>query len=462
TVGRAAGPATSLVANDPLFVQQWHHRHLEAAAAWLRATGTGVVVAVIDSGVSPATSANGDGFCHPLAGEYDSVLDHEGPGAAADHLGHGTFVAGVIAECTGNGIGAAGLASGASILAIRACTDDYECASSDVATAIDWATMHGAQVINLSLGMPCGETDWPECSTAIENDAIARAKAAGIVVIAIAGNGHEDHLGFPANHPDVIGVGGVDERLLKTSFSSWGTALSVTAPAGEPGVDNDGDGFEDQILQETLRSVCTFAGAPGYTYCRWSGTSFAAPHVAAIVALLLEAHPGASREQLRRAIEESALDRGVPGFDALYGHGVIQANAALTRLDTIIATDPATCIPGPNRLCLLQNRFAIDVSWTNYAGISGAGVVRPLTSDSGLFWFFAPANLELLVKMVDGCSFNGHYWVYAAATTDVEYHLTVTEAATGAERHFDNALGVASPAFTSIDAFPCAPSDAGP
>jgi subtilisin family serine protease len=451
----STGAGASLVADDPLFVQQWHHRQIGAEAAWLRATGEGVVVAVIDSGVRIATTAGSDGFCHPLAGEYDAVLDHAGPGTAVDRLGHGTFVAGVIAQCTGNGTGGAGLAPGASILAIRACTDDSECASSDVATAIEWAATHGARVINLSLGMACGATDWPECSTAIENDAIARAVAAGVLIVANSGNGHEDHLGFPANHPEVMGVGGVEARLQKTSYSSWGEALSVMAPAGEPNVDTDGDGFEDEILQETLRRVCVLGGGNSLVYCRWSGTSFAAPHVVATAALLLEEHPGASRDQVRRAIEESTLDRGAPGFDPLYGHGVVQADAALGRLDEIVANEGEGCVATPGNLCLLQNRFGVEVSWTNYQGISGAGIARPLTTDSGLFWFFAPANLELLVKMVDGCAFNGHYWVYAAATTDVEYHLRVTESATGAYRTFDNTLGTASPAFTSIDAFPC-------
>ena len=452
TLERLPQGGEPLVADDPLLVQQWHHRQIGAEAAWLRSTGEGVVVAVIDSGVRVGA---GDGFCHPLAGEYDAVLDQAGPGTAIDRLGHGTFVAGVIAQCTGNGTGGAGLAPGASILAIRACTDDAECASSDVATAIDWATTHGARVINLSLGMACGATDWPECSTAIENDAIARAVAAGVIVVANSGNGHEDHLGFPANHPEVMGVGGVEARRLKTSYSSWGEALSVMAPAGEPNVDTDGDGFEDEILQETLRRVCVLGGGNSLVYCRWSGTSFAAPHVVATAALLLEEHPGASRDQVRRAIEESALDRGAAGFDPLYGHGVVQADAALGRLDEIVASEGEGCVAAPGRLCLLQSRFGVEVSWTNYQGISGAGIAHPLTSDSGLFWFFAPENLELLVKMVDGCAFNGHYWVYAAATTDVEYHLRVTESASGAYRTFDNILGTASPAFTSIDAFPC-------
>ncbi len=455
TSNPASAGGGDLVSDDPLFARQWHHRLIGAEAAWLRSTGEGVRVAIVDSGVSVATSSEDDGLCRPLAGEYDAVLDLEGPGTAADVHGHGTFIAGVVAQCTGNGIGGAGLASGAAILAIRACTEDSECTSSDVATAIDWATTHGAQVINLSLGMACGSADWPECSTAIENDAIARAASAGVVLVANSGNGQQDHLGFPANHPQVMGVGAVEARLLKTSYSSWGSALSVMAPGGEPDVDTDSDGFEDQILQETLRQICQPFLPVGFSFCHWSGTSFAVPHVVAAVALLLEEHPTASRAQLRRAIEESALDRGAPGFDALYGHGVLQADAALGRLDEIVELEGEGCIAAAGRLCLLQNRFALEVSWTNYQGVSGHGTAHPLTSDSGLFWFFAPANLELLVKMVDGCAFNGHYWVYAAATTDVEYHLRVTESASGDFVTFDNTLGTASPAFTSIEAFPC-------
>lgn len=443
-----AGPAP----NDPLFVAQWHHHRAQAESAWQRASGDGVRVAVVDSGVSPGGT---DGFCFALAGEYDAVRDEEGPGEASDLIGHGTFVASVVAECTGNGIGAAGLAPGARILAIRACTADGECASSDVATGIDWATSHGARVVNLSLGMPCGDAEWPACSTAIENEAIARAAAAGVTIVANAGNGAEDHLGFPANHPEVIGVGGLDALERKTSYSSWGSALSVTAPAGEPGADDDGDGYEDQVLQETLRRVC--GSGTGFDYCLWSGTSFAAPHVAAAVALLLEEHPDATRAQLRRALEESAADRGAPGFDPLYGHGALRAAAALERLDEIVAAESGDCVASPTILCLGGSRFAAEVEWADYEGGSGPGMSYPLTSDSGLFWFFVPANLEMLVKVVDGCDFNGFHWVYAAATTDVAYELTVTDTTSGESKTFRNTLGTASPAFTDSAAFPCAP-----
>ncbi len=452
TAAAGAAAAPGFTPNDPLFPQQWHHRAVEAEIAWAIVRGAGVDVAVIDSGVS---TGGRDLACAPLAGEYDAVAGVAGPGVAADVHGHGTFIAGIVAQCTDNAEGAAGLAHGARLLAIRACTADAVCTASDVARAIDWATDQGARVITLSLGFACGGLDWPACSTAIENDAIARAAAAGVLIVAIAGNGAEDHLGFPANHPDVMGVGGVDARLLKASYSSWGSALSLVAPSGDTAVDADSDGHPDGILQETLGRICL--PLFDYAYCRWQGTSFAGPHVAAAAALLFAHRPEANRYQVRRALEESALDRGAAGFDAVYGHGLLQAAAALARLDAILAGDPASCSPSPERLCLQGNRFAAEVEWRDFQGGTGRGQALPRGADSGLFWFFAPSNLELLVKVLDGCPVNGRYWVFAAATTDVEYRLRVTDTATGAVRVWDNPMGVASPAVTEVSAFACGP-----
>ncbi len=114
-------------------------------------------------------------------------------------------------------------------------------------------------------------------------------------------------------------------------------------------------------------------------------------------------------------------------------------------------------MPSPERLCLAGGRFAVEVTWREFAGATGRGQALPRTADSGLFWFFAPTNLELLVKVLDGCGVNDRFWVFAAATTDVEYRLRVTDTANGSVREYPNALGVASPAVTDVSAFACAP-----
>jgi hypothetical protein len=117
-----------------------------------------------------------------------------------------------------------------------------------------------------------------------------------------------------------------------------------------------------------------------------------------------------------------------------------------------------TCQTNSQTLCLNNNRFQVRVTWKDYQGHTGNGTVVPYGSaDSGLFWFFASTNWEMLIKVLNGCGVNGHYWVYAAATTDVEYHLTVTDTSTGATRQYNNALGNASPAITDAAAFDSCP-----
>ncbi len=107
-----------------------------------------------------------------------------------------------------------------------------------------------------------------------------------------------------------------------------------------------------------------------------------------------------------------------------------------------------------SHLCLNGNRFRVDVEWRDYQGLTGSGRVAPYNSDdSGLFWFFSEDNWEMLIKVLDGCGINDRYWVFAAATTDVEYRLQVTDTATGDTRSYFNPLGSAAPAFTDSDAF---------
>lgn len=123
-----------------------------------------------------------------------------------------------------------------------------------------------------------------------------------------------------------------------------------------------------------------------------------------------------------------------------------------------VLVPPGTgCAESSAALCLGAERFRIAVEWRDYQGRRGAGHAYPLTADSGLFWFFSDTNLEVLVKVVDACTGFGRHWVYAAATTDVEYTLTATDTATGRSRSYFNPLGRRSPAITDSDAFATCP-----
>ncbi|MEM7351337.1 MAG: fibronectin type III domain-containing protein [Acidobacteriota bacterium] len=112
------------------------------------------------------------------------------------------------------------------------------------------------------------------------------------------------------------------------------------------------------------------------------------------------------------------------------------------------------CVAGPTTLCLNQGRFQVEVTWGDFAGNSGPATDAGLVSaDSGLFYFFSPNNWEMLVKVLDGCAINDRFWVFAAATTDVEYTLTVSDTLTGFVETYINPLGTAAPAVTDTDAF---------
>ncbi len=113
----------------------------------------------------------------------------------------------------------------------------------------------------------------------------------------------------------------------------------------------------------------------------------------------------------------------------------------------------AACVPGPDRLCLADGRFRVEVTWRDFTGQTGVGSVAACsTADSGLFWFFHPDNWELMVKVLDGCALNGHHWVFAAATTTVEYTLTVTDTLTGETKAYHNPLGTPAVAITDTSA----------
>ncbi|MEM7351988.1 MAG: beta-propeller fold lactonase family protein [Acidobacteriota bacterium] len=128
-----------------------------------------------------------------------------------------------------------------------------------------------------------------------------------------------------------------------------------------------------------------------------------------------------------------------------------------TRLNAV-STFHVGCIAGPRTLCLNQDRFRVEADWRDPAGQSGPGEVVPVESnDSGLFWFFSPDNWELLVKVLDGCDFNERFWVFASATTDVEYTLQVTDTRSGETVMYLNPLGTAAPAITDTNALATCP-----
>lgn len=115
------------------------------------------------------------------------------------------------------------------------------------------------------------------------------------------------------------------------------------------------------------------------------------------------------------------------------------------------------CLADPDTLCLEGGRYSAEVTWEDFQGNTGVGTAVPEATDSGMFWFFDAANLEVLVKVLDGCAVNDRFWVFAAATTNVAYELVVTDTVLGTSKSYSNALGVSAPAVTDTDAFDSCP-----
>ena len=303
------------IPNDELYSFQWHLPMVNMPEAWDVSTGEGVTVAIIDTGVNPfgRDSFGSTGDNRVLRG-YNAIAGLPG---GIDFEGHGTHVAGVVGQETDNGTGVAGIAYGANILPVKSLSIFGVGVDSWIIRGIRWATDQGADVINLSLGSF-------DDSQAFE-DAVNYAYENGVTVVAAAGNSGEGEVMYPAAYENCIAVGAVNYIKVITDYSNYGDALDLVAPGGDNNVDLNGDGFADGILQENFQF---FGFNWGFWY--YAGTSFASPHVAGIAALVKSIHPDYGPDEIRQVLQDTAQDLGDSGWDARYGHGLVDAYAAVS------------------------------------------------------------------------------------------------------------------------------------
>ena len=147
-----------------------------------------------------------------------------------------------------------------------------------------------------------------------------------------------------------------------------------------------------------------------------------------------------------------------PGVLILGVNDTIHDNNTGSFNVTVNVEGANTCVPGPTTLCLAGNRFRVEVAWRIPSGQTGAGTVASCgTADSGLFWFFSPTNWEMLIKILNGCGLNNRYWVFMAATTNVEFTLRVTDTLTGAVQQYFNPLNRLAPPLADTNAFATCP-----
>ncbi len=315
--------------NDPLYSSnQWSLPQMGLNTAWDTTTGSSsVIVAVVDTGVDAA---------HPdLAGKITTGANvgfnfvDNNTNTADDHF-HGTFVASIVAMNTNNSQGGAGVCWACKIMPLKVLDSTGSGSTFNVAAGIDWARTHGANVINLSLGSSAPDATM---QTAVDN-----AWNAGVIVVAASGNDNGAVL-YPGAYANAIAVGSNNQAAVKSSFSNFGPELDVMAPG-----------------ESVFGANCTCNGHTGY-YATGSGTSFAAPHVAGVIGLLISAGV-TDKDQIKNRLYQTATDMDAAGFDNNTGWGRVNAAAAIagggstatptatpTRTNTPTVTSTSTSTP---------------------------------------------------------------------------------------------------------------------
>jgi subtilisin family serine protease len=348
------------------------------------ATGAGVTIAVVDSGVDYNHEDLAGNIWTNLGEIPDDGIDNEGNGFVddvrgydfmgpfftsptedndpIDVLGHGTHVAG-IAAAEDNDIGVLGVAPDATIMPVRVLDDQGAGFDSTISMGIRYATDNGADIINMSLGglFP----------SAMMRDAVQYALDAGVTVVAASGNEFLYSLpSYPAGIPDVVSVAAADKKTLgetKTWWSNWGN-VDFLAPG------------------ESVLSSVPYTSSSDPKYLRFSGTSMASPHVAGALALVNEVHPGFGPTELEQALAATSGERYFSGKDEVAGSGFPDAEAATGTLpaDQVELYRDPYLIASDGRISTITLRV-LDGAGTPQAGVTGTfSVVAPGAGDADL------------------------------------------------------------------------------
>ena len=384
----ATGVAAAWRPNDTFLSQQWSLATLRAEEAWELSRGTGVTIAVVDTGVD---------YIHPdLAGRVDLGRDFvDGDDDPMDVQGHGTHVAGIAAGATDDGFGIAGMAPGSRILAIRVLDAKGAGNYSQVASGIVQAAQKGAKVINLSLG-------GPEQSELLRS-AIDYAASRGAIVTCATGNESAAAIGYPARYESCIAVGATDSADARAAFSNQGDGIDLVAPGA-------------QVLSSTM----------GGSHEAWDGTSMASPYVAGAAALLVS--QGLGRRAAVDALVTTAKDIGAPGYDTATGNGRIDAAAALqagaraprAASDTVAPTVASISVGAPTRGATSRAK----VVWRLR---KRTGFVRVGTSDFLGSHSYSRTKVRGNTRTIDTFRFRGGV-VYRSTVTQVKVRSVVRSA----------------------------------
>ena len=276
----------------------WGVDRIDADLAWGTSTGSGVKVAIVDTGISTN---------HPDLKVWGGINTIDPKKGYDDDNGHGSHVAGTVAALN-NTAGVVGVAYTAKLYAVKVLNASGSGYLSDVIEGLDWCIKNKMQVVNMSLGT----------STDVQSfhDAVKKVNEAGMVQVAAAGNTYGGRVTFPAAYPETIAVSATDKTNTIASFSSVGPEIDLAAP----GVD----------ILSTFRNKF---------YATMSGTSMSAPHVSGTAALVIAAGV-TGVDNVRERLQSTADDLGDTGLDPYYGYGLVDAEEAVTGSQTRLAPRP--------------------------------------------------------------------------------------------------------------------------
>jgi subtilisin family serine protease len=395
-----------LVPNDPYYASanSWGQGYddlwglkanrMNCAPAWDIATGSGVIVAVVDTGVDYNHADLAANICRDGSGNlvgYDvsGNTEVDDPDLAipdndpSDDLGHGTHCAGIIAGVGNNGQGIIGVAPGAKIMPVKIFPNAYD---NICAAGIKWAADNGADVLSCSWGPGSRLISDP-----VIEDALDYAYAKGCVLVFAAGNANDEvNYYSPANYPITIAVAATDHSDIRSTFSNYGSTIAVAAPGGDSG----SDPVNRSILSLRAQGTDLYGDAVSILnqgYYRARGTSMACPHVSGLAALIIAAHPEFTNGQIKSVMEISADDVDDPGWDPHTGYGRINAYRAL-QVNSVLEV----AIDQPKTRTNLR-----EDSVTIYGTASGTGFSNyKLEYGAGLYpaqWFQIGATSSLPV-----------------------------------------------------------------
>lgn len=417
---------TATTPNDPLYPEQWHYPAINLPQAWDLATGSGAIVAVVDTGVylaHPDLAANlTSGY--DFISDLDNALDGNGIDSNPDDPGdggsgggsswHGTHVAGTIAAVSNNNLGIAGIAWNAQVMPLRA-LGAWGGTSYDIQQAVYYAAgldndsgtrpTPRADVINLSLGCLA-------CYSALDQQAYTAARNAGVIVVAAAGNEATAEPAYPASYDGVISVSAVNRQDRLANYSNYGPTIDVAAPGGEQSAVWT-NGVLSTLVDES-------SGSRRASYEYYQGTSMATPHLAGVLALMVERYPALSPADVDNALASGAIvdDLGTPGHDHQFGHG---------RINALKAVQHATALAGGTvESQLLATPGAIDLGRTTTTATitlsrSGTTAITLATLSDDADW------LTLAASDVDDSGLGDYQLsVERSGLADGPYQATIT------------------------------------